>query len=48
MFLENGYDDLEVIAAITSNELCEIGVNLPWQYKERFATIYYFFYVLHT
>ena len=28
MFLENGYDDLEVTAAITSNELCEIGVNL--------------------
>jgi len=29
MFVENGYDDLEVIAAITDDELREIGVNLP-------------------
>ena len=34
MFLENGYDDLEVIAAITDDELREIGVNLPGHRKK--------------
>ena len=34
MFLENGYDDLEVIAAVTDNELHEIGVNLSGHRKK--------------
>ena len=34
MFVENGYDDLEVIAAITDGELREIGVNLPGHRKK--------------
>lgn len=34
MFLDNGYDDLEVIAAITDDELREIGVNLPGHRKK--------------
>ena len=34
MFLENGYDVLEVIAAITDDELREIGVNLPGHRKK--------------
>ena len=34
MFLENGHDDLEVIAAITDDELLEIGVNLPGHRKK--------------
>ena len=34
MFLENGYDDLEVIAAITDDELREIGINLPGHRKK--------------
>lgn len=25
IFLDNGYDELEVVAAITDDELCEIG-----------------------
>ena len=34
MFLENGYDYLQVIATITDDELCEIGVNLPRHRKK--------------
>ena len=34
MFLENGYNDLEVIAAIMDDELREIGVNLPGHRKK--------------
>ena len=36
IFLENGYDDLEVIAAITDDELREIRVNLPGHRKKIF------------
>ena len=34
MILENGYDDLQVIAAITDDKLREIGVNLPRHRKK--------------
>lgn len=34
LFLDNGYDELEVVAAITDSELREIGVNLPGYRKK--------------
>ena len=34
LFLDNGYDELEVVAAITDSELREIGVNLPGHRKK--------------
>jgi len=34
IFLDNGYDELEVVAAITDDELREIGVNLPGHRKK--------------
>ncbi|XP_068738096.1 uncharacterized protein [Montipora capricornis] len=34
MFLDNGYDDLEVLASITDGELREIGVHLPGHRKK--------------
>ena len=34
LFLDNGYDELEVVSTITDSELREIGVNLPGHRKK--------------
>lgn len=34
LLIENGYDELEVIAALTDSDLRELGVNLPGHRKK--------------
>ena len=34
LLVENGYDELEVIAALTDSDLRELGVNLPGHRKK--------------
>ena len=34
LFLDNGYDELEVVSTITDSELREMGVNLPGHHKK--------------
>lgn len=34
LFVDNGYDELEVVASITDSELKEIGVNLSGHHKK--------------